>query len=444
MMTQPAADATVSSISALQSQLATWESAGPTSSKIVDLEDGNYGSVSLLNYAFTNTVTVRSQDYDNLGARFTYLDVSGCENLKIQFIDINRSGGGGLGAGSNLVKVENADTVGFEYCNIQPDETADTGDGTNVNVVSYGVRIYSTSPNCYINHCVIQQGCAKGVYVLGDNFTATGVVFNEISGDEFHFSSSDGASVIDCWGSRQKNPASGEHCDFVQTATFPNTNFTMRGCVVMKANTSDLKTHTGLLASHGFTGGLIEQNIICTNTINGLSVDADVGGTTDNNIARYNTCLYVTDDLQPTTLNGTFTCRVLIEGTNVDAHHNVMALADGETAGGTGSIGIEVGATKETRDYTDQEIYYGGPIISSPATPFAGIAPKDGQATHWDAGSPTGAATRFKEILVDGLHPGNQPGPVAAFWRALYDPENEIGSTPKNLARRTLASITVA
>lgn len=431
-MTQPAADATVSSIANLESQLATWAAAGPTSPKIVDMADGSYGVMSLSGYTFSSTVTIRSQDYDSQGANFTQIVLTSCTNINLQFLNVQVSGY----SGDSTIKILGCTNCGIEYSNVAADYNYTTSYGQNVNVAYYGINLgYGAgSTYCYAKHCAIQNGFRKGIILGGTYHTVEGCVMHRISGDDFYVAGADHCTILNNWGARQKygrydgpGDPDNEHCDFIQVQAGQTDYLYARGNITMLADYGDPLTYQGVLVDRTMTYSTFTQNIIINDAVQGIWIYSSGDTGFHHNTIQYNTMLFVTDRASwPFYFN-----YVINEaGTGNVTDHNVNTCPNGGSAIGTGSIGIEVGTSTSNRDYSDQEIYYGGPITQSPAIDFIDIAPVEGQATHWDHASPTGAATRFKEVLVDGLHPGNQPGPVAAVWRTQYDPSSRIGGTP--------------
>jgi hypothetical protein len=48
--------------------------------------------------------------------------------------------------------------------------------------------------------------------------------------------------------------------------------------------------------------------------------------------------------------------------------------------------------------------------------------PVAGTPAHWDHPDPKGAFARMRDIVVNGIHPGNSPNPaLAAHWRATWN-----------------------
>lgn len=423
-MAEPAADATVANATALYSQLATWETEGPTATKIVDLEDGSYGSLSLANYDMDFTVTIRSQNYDTLGAKFTSIDFDTSRNLKVQFMETNISGVAG-----NCVSMNAGNTCGLEYCKVGADKTADAGFGTNVKVGNYGIHFSNNSQNCYVRDCYIDGGWTKGIAIISgdDGWEVSGCVFNDISTDDIIVSSATTGLISRNWFSRTRYPESGDHCDMCQLAG-PQTHsdITIYGNVGMKAHLAVTTVVQPNLVRGTSTDITIQQNIYASNWSGGIKLSHD--NSTDfltDAVCDHNTSLRVTDDNTSTQ----YTASISAEGGTHTSSNNVSAVNTGSSTLGTGSISIDVGNSYANRDYTDQETYYHGPITNSPSFGFYDMRPKDGQDTHWDATTPKGAAVRFKEVLVDGVHPGNSKGPVVAAWQAQYDPGNQISAS---------------
>jgi hypothetical protein len=432
----PPWDVVVDSEAALKQQIAAHSN--DARSWRVGLASGDYGTLNLAEIRSVSgaPVIVGSSNYGSIGARVTGVNLSNSTRLHLEFMDIDRAG---QGTTSAVVDGRGSHDCGISWSRIR----GGTWESRTRNADPYrahdGVLVDSTSlrspARFHVRHCAIGGHLAKGVrYVRGTGpFEIVGCVFFDMGGDDMFcggLGSPDGSSpafiVENNWGNRRRriyDPGDGkhDHTDFFQCYAGAVTNTVRRyrirgnvylGDVVFQREFSPMQ---GIcMFDNPATDMEIEQNIISTQSIHAITVSRDGSA---NNLVRHNTAIRV------------------IDGVQSDQRDALIRVA-----GVSGSSGWNAECTWQTGDWvsgpnslrmprgTAQQRWYGGPGRLMRADPFIHYAPVSGQITHWDHGQPCGAAARFREVLVEGKHPGNQPGPVAAVWRQQYDPQNQITS----------------
>lgn len=424
-MAFPAATSTVSTLAALTALLATWDAdwSGTASSlgistgasRYVDLDDGSYGQLDLADLVFPEMVYVRGATKTTPSARVTGLEISDCTNITIQFFKTDRTG---TGHGGQTIYFRDTTTFcGAEYCYFlgDPEATATTG--------GYGVRMESACSDCFLRECVFESW-RVGVYNnFADRFEITKCLFRRMAGDDMKLAGQVDAVIDRNWFSRVKvKYASGDHVDNVQHQQGTGANgVDLIGNVIMKGDASVGKSVQGLFFDDGPMYDVIfTNNIVMTNT-GGVKMGSDVTSGSGNNSTK-NTCLYPADDSQ----SNIFTCGSSVRfGTS---SLNVVTAPDGGDGGaGTGGITIEVGPNKDNRDYSDYPTYFTGDVDNDSA--FGDLVPKTGSGMHWNDADYAGAAERFEEVVVDGVHPGNSDNAtLASLWQSDYNADDAITS----------------
>jgi hypothetical protein len=432
----PPWDVVVDSEAALKQQIAAHSN--DARSWRVGLASGDYGTLNLAEIRSVSgaPVIVGSSNYGSIGARVTDVNLSNSTRLHLEFMDIDRAG---QGTTSAVVDGRGSHDCGISWSRIR----GGTWESRTRNADPYrahdGVLVDSTSlrspARFHVRHCAIGGHLAKGVrYVRGTGpFEIVGCVFFDMGGDDMFcggLGSPDGSSpafiVENNWGNRRRriyDPGDGkhDHTDFFQCYAGAATNIVRRyrirgnvylGDVVFQREFSPMQ---GIcMFDNPATEMEIEQNIISTQSIHAITVSRDGSA---NNLVRHNTAIRVIDGVQ----NDQRDALIRVAGVSGSSGWNVECTwQTGDWVSGPNSLRMPRG--------TAQQRWYGGPGRLMRADPFIHYAPVSGQITHWDHGQPCGAAVRFREVLVEGKHPGNQPGPVAAAWRQQYDPQNQITS----------------
>jgi hypothetical protein len=430
----PPWDVVVNSEAALKQQIAMHSN--EATSWRVGLAPGDYG---ILNLADIRSVTgapvvIGSVDHGGLGARMARLDLTNSTRLHFEFIDVDRAG---LGTTNNLVDGRGSHDCGLSWSRVRGGAWNDRTQNAQNYRANFGILTDSTSlrspARFHVRHCAVGGHLGKGInHFRGMGpFEIIGCVIFDMGGDDVYVGglSSPGGSTPalifrDCWGSRRRriyDPGGGnhDHNDFFQCyAGGGNTvsNYHIRGNVYLGDRVID-RTWTPQQGICFFdntaTGMTFEENIVGSNSVHAIT--AQVSGSA-NNLCRRNTALRIID-----ADGDQLDCMIRVGGTVSGSGRNVHQNWNISTnVSGPDSLTVGRG--------TGMRQYYGGANRLLRLDPFVHFAPVPGQATHWDASNPVGAAVRFREILVEGKHPGNQPGPVAAAWRQQYDPQSQITS----------------
>jgi hypothetical protein len=243
-------------------------------SDTIVLEAGSYGSLDIVGVAFSDYVTIRSET--PLAARFTDISVEASSHVRIDGVHVDNPGNGATA--TKLVLVDNSAHVQFVNSEVNGRVDDDylgfyalnTRDSTDV-----------TFANNYI-HDVLKGG----VFYTTEGLNIVGNQADYIGTDMFQFVGNHGLLIENNIGPRYAYPFEGAHADFMQFTGSDSSDITIRGNVLLPENWDNLQ---GIFLDDAhYTDVLIEQSIIVTGMIRGISVSS---GT--NVVARDNTVLDV-------------------------------------------------------------------------------------------------------------------------------------------------------
>ena len=421
----PAADVTVSSLAAMNSQLATWDGQTLTEDKYLDIQAGSYGKIDLAGYDFSpQRVYIRGASKTTQNVTITGVEFDDCKNITVQFFKTDRTG---AGPGGYIVYFNNLSSrCEVEYCDIQGDSTATP---SVADKSKYCIRETNACSFNAVRHCLIRHHVV-GLYTQGDNLAFEFNQFHGINSDDVKFGDGFGLTFNRNWFSANKGPnltGINDHIDWLQgLGNAGHTDLTCVGNVGIKGplTTGAIsgKALQGLFVDDGqMTRVSMTQNIMVTNN-GGVKFGSDVaaaGGSS--NIVSRNTCIFPADD----TTNG-YTCTANVAFGTGD--YNLTVIATGGSILGANSYGIEVGTSTANADYSEYVDWLTGGVVNNGAT-IGEIVPVVGSGAHWNDTDPVGAAERFREIVVDGLHPGNSPNAtLAAVWQSTYNSDGAITS----------------
>lgn len=424
--TEPSADVAVSTIAAIYSQLATWESQGPTSAKVIEFTGTATGELDLDNYIFTNEVTVRgpvpsSPGYYTGHGKWGKISLVNSANITVAYFP------------AGYVDINNSDYITLRDCEVYGNDTTDPDLATNYGVfVRNGSTYITVEDNTarWFNKGIITQTC--------NNVTIRGNVFREGFADDIYIDGSCNAMTVEYnWFSRDTRAASDTHCDWIQTAANRTiSDITYRGNIGVVGVVTN-KGRQAFFDNSNTTNGLWTGNILITNMPHGIESDDDATiGRTDCDILN-NTLLRIegslgmtgtpkiTDENSGTSSGNTYDrnlqCHETLSGTGGTSGANGLYLTIGYADGVPSGLGWDVDATFDVYHpyFEEAQSYTQG---------FYGLRPKVGARTHWDHVDPLGATDTYERVLSTGLHPGNNNNAASKVWRDAWDPSWQISS----------------
>lgn len=454
----PAANVvSAASWSAVDALIAARIASGVAGTYYIDLPNGNYGAPVVNRQAGSNqTIIIRSQN-KNVGgthiggAKFTGLTFGASRGIYLEFVDFDRAG---LGWTHLVVDMRTSMRCGISYSRfrvtVPPSGgyTYDSYGGVQGVGARYTVDATGTGPQSYTD-------TTPGVTLFGNAFVGLSVrhiytggsfnavieqnVFSHSKEDNIHVSWGGNQVIRDNWHARDiysdynpnKPSDPWNHCDWLQAdgggTGAPLSNFLISGNVgMLRDYNSRVQANPvqGMFSSsQGNQNWVMEQNIVVTNTSNGLQI----GGPAANNsghVIRRNTLLRCID-YPDVVASGSG-----VRGTFVSAApgvvaaecvQNVVTKRTSEPAGfGSGGLAILGGYNS----WAAIDRYY---TSARRTSTFYELRPVTGQPTHWaySAGPAVGAAEKFRRTLVDKVG-FPKVGPAWALWKQDYDWKNQI------------------
>lgn len=352
------------------------------------LEAGRYGRFDFSGRNYSDDVTIRSET--PLGARFERIDVTNSSHLRIDGVHVDNPGNGGVGSG--FVEI-GAGTAHIAFVN---SEVNGSVDGQMAG--SYGIRVDDGARHVEIANNLVHDVKHGAVFFGVRDLKVTGNSFGPLGSDSMKFASVTNALIENNTGAAVTVPVPSDHIDFIQFQG-SGTGIEIRGNVLLLEESAN-KVHQGIFLKDGvFRDVLIEQNLIYTNTVNGIFVQSNAG-TGGNVTIRENTVLATPDatiwgnaDIRMVSLAGSYT----IENNVVDR------VADSV---GNGTVRNNLGLQWENPGAAN---HYDSVYVN--ATAGAGATIEDfrpvpgGPAGY---GSGLGAEVRIAELLAGGSGaPGN-------------------------------------
>jgi hypothetical protein len=366
-------------------------------------------------------VHVRSADRSALGARFTRIKVSNCTGLYLEFL--TQSHTAFHSAGSGAVEFADCTDCSFGYGqNIGPAELV-------ADRKCFGA-LFERCTDCSYRHNlnlhwpvgITTQGSTR--FRLEDN------VFDYMKGDDTKVGGGTDIYFTRNWSSLTKQLwTPGDHTDFTQDQTDPNntsngtalrSGYYIDGHIIYQKTVND-RSFQGL-----FMGGNgVRENfrfsdciLVCNNGAVKFKYSTLIGS--PSNSVTYCTALYPA----PSSPNSLPWDAYLDSMGGSVANNIVAARSSGGPERGPGTLHIDLGATEASAVYARQQAYFVGPIqkAASSRSPIHELMPVAGTPAHWDHPDPKGAFARMRDIVVNGIHPGNSPNPaLAAHWRATWN-----------------------
>ncbi|SEK69077.1 Concanavalin A-like lectin/glucanases superfamily protein [Roseivivax marinus] len=238
------------------------------------LANGRYGDLDVDNRSFGSEVTIVAQN--RLGAKFDSVSVSNSDNVRIDGVHVdNPSNGTG---GSYVVGITDGST-NVSFVNSEVNGPVDGNYSGH-----YGIYSSTGSRNVTFENNYVHDVKNGGTFINTSDLTVSGNTIDYIGNDSFKFLSIDGALIEDNIGASHVYASDGAHLDFIQFQGSDSRDITIRGNVYLPETAADVQ---GIFMDDAhYTNVLIEENIIVTGMIRGISVTS---GT--NVVARNNTVL---------------------------------------------------------------------------------------------------------------------------------------------------------
>ncbi len=239
------------------------------------LSSGNYGSLDISGKSFSSYVTLVSEE--PRGAIFTSVDIRDTDYLRIDNVHVDSPSNGG--AASKLVSVSEGSSH-IQFLNSEVNGKVD-----DVYTGHYGLYTKDVSDVTFAGNDVhdIKIG---GVFYSAQDLTIKGNTIDYTGADSFKFIGVHGVLVEDNVGASHHFPASGEHLDFIQFQGTDSSDIVIRGNVSLPGTQTNVQ---GIFLDDAhYTNVLVEDNVIVTGMIRGVSVSS---GT--NVVVRNNTLINV-------------------------------------------------------------------------------------------------------------------------------------------------------
>jgi hypothetical protein len=420
-----AADATVSTVSALQAKMAAWSgttnwnatSAGlsktDTDERVIDV-DADLAGYTLSGYDFSQRVTIRSTGTFAVPGTWPYdptcgsdcsgtITLNNCTNVRLNLLSMK------------MIAMSGCTDCGLERCSI-----SGTAADANSVATADGVLLEG-NVGLYIIDCRFAYFRGFGCAVDNtDNLVFTGNVFEHMSDDSFKKRSNNTSKnwqVMRNWWAAKYVGTSLSHHDFVQFQNGDMSGLLFWGNVGARLAGTSWLVQGGLYMSNGQSADncVAEQNIFAYDGLRGLN-----GNTGLNKAVRNNTVVRVERGAIGSVQEywaPYITANWQISERNIVTAKGTWNNAQEGTDGHVIYIGESNNAAPDFSEYTDFWVGVPGGDRS-----IGRLEPKVGAATHWGfGGTKIGAWERSEEIFSTGIHPGNVGWPVAEAWERTYN-----------------------
>ncbi|SIT06813.1 Concanavalin A-like lectin/glucanases superfamily protein [Roseivivax lentus] len=229
------------------------------------LAAGDYGSFDFNGYNYSGYVTVRSADPDN-PAVFDQIDIVGSSFLAIDSVHVDNPSNGA--ASSKVVNIDgNSHDIVFSNSEVNGSVTT----STNYNEFQghYGIYTGGNVRNIRIEEDEVHD-VKNGFVALGsDNIEVVGNHFDRLGNDTMKFAGVNGVLIENNIGPTSNFPSPTAHVDFIQFQG-SSENITIRGNVSLAGNIGT--TQAIFMADGSYNNVLIEQNILYTGMLHGITL----------------------------------------------------------------------------------------------------------------------------------------------------------------------------
>jgi len=251
---------------------------------VVELVQGNYGSVVVSGRNYTGYVTVRSENTDNK------VLLTGLNVLNSSYIEFN-----------SIVVARTANDTGYpiivdasSFIRIVGCEVRGPVDN-NYSGPRYGLYIRNGCSNIRVEGCHIHN-VLRGTFALGaSNIEYVNNLLDYLGEDGIDYSSVDGLLIENNEFGGHFFQQVGGHMDFIQGSGGESNNIIIRGNVMICRNAANVQ---GIfMKGPDFNNVVVEQNILYTGMGNGIRIY-----TGSNVVVRYNTVLHADGTLSANTV----------------------------------------------------------------------------------------------------------------------------------------------
>lgn len=237
---------------------------GAAPGDVVLLASGTYGAVEVRDLRFADAVSIRSAEPG--GAVFDSLSISGAAGLRFEGIHVSHPANGG--AQDRIVRIADSDRI--EIINAEVNGLVDD-DFSGL----FGIRINGGEGHRILGNSVHDVKHGIAVFGARDVIVAENRM-EDIGEDSFKFGGVDTVLVENNTGPERMFPAPRAHEDFMQFQGNPSRRVTVRGNVFLPQN-SLYAQGIFVAGDGGHADILIEENIISTTMLRGISVNEGTG-----------------------------------------------------------------------------------------------------------------------------------------------------------------------
>jgi parallel beta-helix repeat protein len=355
----------------------------------ITLKDGHYGSLKITQ-DFASTVTLRAED--PFDAKMSGLIVSGASNLRIDGIDFESGTNGGKGG--KIVSIEASSR------NITIVNSEVSGKVDSVYVGHNGIQVSNSSFVSITNNDV--HDISNGIVVFGsNNVIVSGNEINYYANDALKFAGVRTVNIEDNISYGRVFPEKGAHNDFIQFQG-ASSDVEITGNVFLPVYAASQGIWMGNASYHDIT---IEQNIIMTGMLRGISIPEGSDIT-----VRNNTLLNTPEKMHTAT-------KILVASGSV-VENNITTTKKG---GGWYGSNLELQNSNPNGDFYVEGFFKNG-------AEGLGMSIEDLTPAPGSLATRMGAAERLAELLDGESTPAPKP-PVTTAPKA--DPEPTPGPAPE-------------
>jgi hypothetical protein len=386
---------------------------GSTESRYIEVSDSTNGRIDYNGKQAPYPVYIRAATKIN-GAVFgdtTYgAHIKNCKNLYFKYLKFT----------DRVTFDVSSNNCGIQWCEV-------VGDTSGTRAAHNGVEIVGTNGRpsyILVQGCYIHGFAKNGIYATRtDHVDIWENFMDELQKDDINFGDSTFPRIRRNWSQVKSYAGLSAHLDFIQFQTNTATGLSVTDAEVsgnccaywQKTNTTSGPWPQGIFLSS--SGGAHDRakvfdNVVLAATLNNISV---IGATTQ---IYNNTTIHMTDQVNPNNKTGS---SKIVDSNATTFNDNVSQ--DNGTPSGTNATNL-YGA--DLTQYFGGSGYNGQLLASNGSVSH--FYPVLGSNMHWSDTGATGAYNRLKEIFVDGLHPGNAPGAIAAAWNAKHNADGRITS----------------
>ena len=238
------------------------------------LQPGDYGVLEISALRFSDTVVIRSASEEL--ATFISIEIKASSNIRIEAVHVAQTTNGARA--SKIFSIsDNSEAITLSDSRINGLVDDDFSGW-------YGVYVRD-GRNIRIVDNYIHDVRVGGVFFGGENILISGNQFDRVGMDSMKLGGNSGVIIENNIGAGRVFPLPGAHLDFIQFQGSA-TDIVIRGNIFIAETVSNIQ---GIFLDDGeYDNVLIEQNIIYTGMIRGISV---VDG--ENIVVRHNTVLAV-------------------------------------------------------------------------------------------------------------------------------------------------------